>query len=343
MNKTKILDKAKLIEFLEGLRSDFEIVAPLCEDGGLLFGELDSAKLDINFTGRPLIPPKEYLFPQQERLFTFNAKERGEIEIETHLDKIKRVIWGVRPCDLYGIKTLDTIFLSDYIDNYYQARRENTTLMGLNCNEPCETGFCSSLQTGPFATSAFDLLFTDLGNSFLVEIGSKAGKELVERSANLFTGTSDEDKRKANELEEKCKQSFKRSVDVEMVNNRLAKVWDNTLWAEESETCILCGGCNFVCPTCHCFNIEDIAGEQQQSSTRIRYWDSCQLGGFTQMAAENTRRTQAERLRQRIYHKFSYIPAKYEGAIGCTGCGRCIEVCPGEIDIMNILGRVTKK
>lgn len=341
MKAMKILDKTKLSEFLEGLRSDFKVMAPLQEGKDLLFGEFGSSKLAVNFTGRPIIPPKEYLFPQQERLFTFMDEESGGIEVKAHLNEEKQIIWGIRPCDLCGIKTLDSIFLSDYVDSYYQARRENTILIGLNCNQPCETGFCNSLQTGPFAKDSFDLLFTDLANRFLVEIGSKAGEELVRRRANLFNEASDEDKREANRLEEKSKQSFKHSVDVKRVDSKLAKAWDDSLWAEESETCILCGGCNFVCPTCHCFNIED--KKMGRDSERVRYWDSCQLGGFTQMAAENTRQTQAERLRQRIYHKFSYTPAKYDGAVGCTGCGRCIEVCPGEIDIRHILERVIKR
>lgn len=341
MKAMKILDKAKLSQFLEELRSDFKVIAPLQERQDLLFGEIDSSKLAANFTGKPIIPPKEYLFPQQEKLFTFIPEESGGVEVKAHLNVERLIIWGIRPCDLRGIRTLDSIFLSNYVDTYYQTRRGNTILMGLNCNEPGETCFCNSMQTGPFAKDSFDLLFTDLANSFLVEIGSKAGEELVGRRANLFTEAADEDKRKANMLEEKSKQSFKRSIDVKKVDNKLAKAWGDILWAEESDSCILCGGCNFVCPTCHCFNIEDKKGGRD--SERVRYWDSCQLGGFTQMAAENTRQTQAERLRQRIYHKLSYIPAKYDGAIGCTGCGRCIEVCPGRIDITHILDRVIKR
>jgi ferredoxin len=176
-----------------------------------------------------------------------------------------------------------------------------------------------------------------------VDIGSEAGRKLVEKRGNLFTGASDGERGKAKELEERSKQAFNLHFNPEAVAGKLAKVWDDALWTEESDTCILCGGCNFVCPTCHCFNVEDVPTEQQQVFTRERYWDSCQLGGFTQMAAENTRRTQAERLRQRIFHKFVYIPAKYNGALGCTGCGRCIEVCPAEISITHILERVMKR
>jgi len=341
MKAMKTLDKTELSKFLEGLRADFRVITPLQEGEDLLFGEFDSSKLAVNFTGRPIIPPKEYLFPQQERLFTFTAEEGDRVEVKAYLNEEKQVIWGIRPCDLCGIKTLDSIFLSNYVDTYYQARRENTILMGLNCNQACETGFCNSLQTGPFAKDSFDLLFTDLANRYLVEVGSKAGEAMIARRANLFTEASDEDKGEANRLEEKSKQGFKPLFDMKGVDNKLAQAWDDRLWAEESDSCILCGGCNFVCPTCHCFNIED--NKAGRESERIRYWDSCQLGGFTQMAAENTRQTQGERLRQRIYHKFSYTPAKYDGAIGCSGCGRCIEVCPSNIDITHILERVIKR
>ncbi len=104
---------------------------------------------------------------------------------------------------------------------------------------------------------------------------------------------------------------------MEKVEAKIAGASSNPVWAEEAAKCILCGGCNWVCPTCYCFNIEDVtSGDKTQ---RVRYWDSCQLGGFTQMVAMNSRATQAERLRQRIYQKFSYNPDKYGGEIGCTG------------------------
>ena len=34
----------------------------------------------------------------------------------------------------------------------------------------------------------------------------------------------------------------------------------------------------------------------------------------------------------------NYYPEKYEGAIACTGCGRCIRYCPVSVDISEIVG-----
>jgi ferredoxin len=341
MNEIKIIDKAKLVGLLEVWNKDYEVVVPAIESGNLIFSNLEDVEIATTFEGRPIVNPKEYMFPQREKIFTFDTTDKANIGVEPHYNERKRIIWGIRPCDLKGIETLDTIFLSNYVDSYYEVRRKNTILIGLNCIKPCDTCFCNSCNAGPFAKSGFDILFTDLGNKYLVQIGSKAGEELVCKVSELFKPASTADTDKAAALEKASLKAFKRSVSPD-AKKKLPDTWGSPLWQEESATCILCGGCNFVCPTCHCFNIEDIASGKQ-SSTRVRYWDSCQFGGFTQMAAENTRRTQSERLRQRIFHKYVYTPDKYNGAIGCTGCGRCIEVCPAEIDITHILGRVTAK
>jgi len=342
MKEMRIIKKDKLAEFLDILGNDFEVIVPTIEKGDLAFGRMGSVKMETGFKGRPLISPKEYFFPQREKIFTFDAKDSKNVDIQEHTSISKRAIWGLRPCDLYGIKTLDTIFLSNYVDTYYKARRDNAVIMGLNCNEPCDTCFCDSWNTGPFAREAFDLLFTDLGDKYLVNVGSKKGEKVASKGSKLFGPATDADKAKAGDLEKKSKKAFTRSVRSADVKKKLPGSWDDKLWTEEALPCILCGGCNFVCPTCHCFNIEDIV-EGDDVSIRIRYWDSCQLGGFTQMAAENTREHQSERLRQRIFHKCVYTADKYNGVPGCTGCGRCIEVCPAEIDITHILGRVTSK
>ena len=47
------------------------------------------------------------------------------------------------------------------------------------------------------------------------------------------------------------------------------------------------------------------------------------------------------RVRNRIYHKFSYIP-KNSTFFGCVGCGRCITDCPVNIDIIEIINNARK-
>jgi len=336
------LEKSSLIDLFRSLNEDFEVMVPTIENGNLLFGNLNECQPASDFKGSTSLSPKEFLFPQREKTLTFNTADTSNIKIDTHFDETKRIIWGIRPCDLKGIKTLDTIFSFNYVDPYYETRRKNTILMGLNCNEPCDYGFCDSCQSGPFANGDYDILFTDLGSNYLVNIGSKAGEQAISKSLKLFKQSTAADQDKAKDLEKASRKAFKNTTAISMAQEKLPQFWDDVLWEQESVNCLLCGGCNFVCPTCHCYNIEDIACDKQ-ISTRIKYWDSCQLAGFTQMAAENTRSTQAERLRQRIFHKIVYTSDQYKGVPGCTGCGRCIEVCPAEIDITHIIRRISTK
>ena len=340
---TKILNKAKLEKFLEGLRPQYKVVAPLQQGKEIAFSDLDLSQLTIGYSGRTRFSPKEYLFPESEALFTFEISgQEGTIIINEHLNETKTVIWGIRPCDLAGIKVLDAVFLSDAIDPYYQARRTNTLLLGLNCNQAEKTCFCNSLAAGPFAHEGFDLVFTDLGDEFLVEIGSQAGETLIKQDADLFSDATSKQEEKAKLLEEKSKSSFMTSLDIKKLEAKLPAVFNSPIWDEQASKCKVCGTCCIVCPTCHCFNIEDLT-RSKKVVQRMRYWDCCQFSGFTQMAAYNSRASQGERWRQKIYHKFSYMPDKYNGLIGCTGCGRCIDLCQGSIDIVEVLGRVVNE
>ena len=336
----KVLAKTKLAAFLEGMRADHKVVAPLRQGAEVQFGELDSDQLAAGYSGRTRYSAKECVFPESEVLLTFGMPPAGEVSIAEHPYETPTVLWGIRPCDVAGIQVLDAVFQSAPADAYYQARRDNTLLLALNCNEVGKTCFCASLDTGPTARGGFDLVFTDLGEEFLVEVGSGAGEALLDEQPDLFVEATESQREKARDLRERAEATFSTLFDVETVRAGLADSYDEPVWEEQAAKCTLCGTCCVVCPACHCFNVEDIR-KSRKVVERVRYWDACQFSGFTRMATSNSRPTQGERWRQKIYDKFVYMPARYEGTLGCTGCGRCLELCQGSINIVDVLTKVT--
>jgi ferredoxin len=100
---------------------------------------------------------------------------------------------------------------------------------------------------------------------------------------------------------------------------------------EQSLRCIGCGACAFVCPTCACFDFQD--EHNSHKGVRLRLWDSCGFSLFTlHTSGHNPREMQSHRWRQRIMHKFAYMPEQLK-VVGCEGCGRCSRACPVDMNI----------
>ena len=121
--------------------------------------------------------------------------------------------------------------------------------------------------------------------------------------------------------------------------------FESPFWVELSERCISCRICAYVCPTCRCFDLRDEAlpsGNGQQQYERVRCWDSCTGEAYRRIAGgHNPREVKADRLRNRFFCKFNYYPAQY-GPTACTGCGRCIDACPVNIDIVEVLNHLAE-
>jgi ferredoxin len=121
--------------------------------------------------------------------------------------------------------------------------------------------------------------------------------------------------------------------EPEGIRDKLYDLFESDFWAEIQQSCLGCGVCTFLCPTCHCFDIVD----EVQRSERVRSWDTCMFRIYSQEASgHNPRPTNVERTRQRIMHKYAYFLDLFH-EIGCTGCGRCVRYCPVDLDIRHIV------
>lgn len=269
---------------------------------------------------------KAAVFPKAEVLFSYE-KVNGKVNLtDFDPDTVpETVLWKVHPCDAAGFKPLSSIFNWDSADKLHNAHLVKTSVVSFSCARADESCFCTSVNGGPGNTSGSDIQLTILPDGgAIVEILTVKGEALEALAPALF-----EEDRGAEK--EKYLVNLPATFNLEEVNAKLNKAFNSTVWKEQSERCIGCGACAFVCPTCACFDIqEDAHGSRGR---RIRCWDACGFALFTvHTSGHNPREHQSQRWRQRILHKFSYMPDRLS-VVGCTGCGRCSRACPVDMNI----------
>ncbi|EMR72949.1 4Fe-4S dicluster domain protein [Thermoplasmatales archaeon SCGC AB-539-N05] len=332
-----ILAKKKLTEFIKKIQSDYTIFAPTTSDNIILYKQIKNpSEIYLDFVNSK-VPPKSLLFKQTETLFKFKKGVKAEIN-PIDFPNSKSVIFGIRPCDAKSFSILDHVFKDDSIDPYYVTKRKNTTLIGLSCTQPDVNCFCTSMNGGPTNSDDVDILLTDIGEKYFVEINNEKGKTLINKAKNLFSKATTNDKKKKQQVEKKSNDLITRNMKTEGVKEKLDKIFENNIWKKISMKCLSCGICTYQCPTCHCFDIQDES--TLTDGARIRVWDTCMNPEYTLHASgHNPRPARMNRTRNRVYHKFNYYPKNYN-VIACVGCGRCINDCPVNIDIIDIIDQV---
>ena len=331
-----ILNKDHLSFWLRQLKASRDLIAPVRDvSGDIVLAEL--AKMhETALDGPALLPsPKEFLLPQMEPLFCYS--EEG---VEESYNRRPRVLFGIRPCDLSAIRILDTFYLGEPRDPYYESRRARTVLIAIACNQPDPTCFCLGLGTGPFLKTGFDLQLTDLGDRFLVETGSESGASLIKSYAHIFSEPQTADLDDLYEARLAAQSRFEKRVNLEQVRKRIqAGAVSRAFWESVAERCFECGGCVYNCPVCTCFNVLD-RPTSPAAGKRMRLWDTCMFKGFTRMAGDVVpAQAKVNRTQRWFHHKLIHWPDRF-GTFGCVGCGRCAVSCPGKIDMATVVLRI---
>jgi ferredoxin len=218
-------------------------------------------------------------------------------------------------------------------DPYWKDKYDGSLVFCLACNQPRSTCFCNWFGGGPHSGEGCDIFVVDIGDAYLMEPKSEKGKTFMEKVAGLGEASA-KDTKKAGERASRARVMMGEAQDLGRLNDKLKEIFHDDFWEQVSAKCVNCGACAFVCSTCHCFDVQD-EGKGGRGK-RIRIWDSCMFPIFTKEASgHNPRPLSKDRFRQRVMHKYSYFVDNY-GEPLCTGCGRCVAVCPVSVDIREV-------
>ncbi|MCP4652713.1 MAG: hypothetical protein GY858_04945 [Candidatus Omnitrophica bacterium] len=332
----KTINKNQINSLLKEVEKEYKAFAPIKgPEGDVLFkllcdGEVALGSEDV------VISPKDIFFPQWETMFKFK-----DGQIEETCESAPVFLFGIRPCDLKGLLFADEFFKRDIEDKYYLSKIEGRFIVTIGCIKPPrkDACFCTSTDSGPFAKDGYDLQLVDVGESYLIEVGSKKGEEFIAKHAKFFTD-SDADTAKTKEDAAKAvelKVDFKKALDL-MADDKFTP---QEIYERIGERCLYCGGCLYTCPTCTCFNVFDNATDGK--GERVRNWDGCILSGYTREASGHNPRTEKWiRAARRYEHKLKH-DCKVTEKSGCTGCGRCLSSCPVNIGMSKFIQEITEK
>ena len=252
----------------------------------------------------------------------------------------ERLVAGIKACDIKALQLLDRALINDdFIDPAYAHWRSHTTIISSDCTSIHSTCHCTMTGGVPYAKAGFDLNLSRINSEYLITAGSDKGRtlmRLIQESMNY---------RKSNpEIREKVERQ-RASIKEELENKNgnlphsalsesIRQVPPN-LWESASEGCVGCGGCTNICPTCYCLILNDESTKKR--FIKERSYDSCQLAGYATVAGGGTPRpSMTQRFRNRYLCKLQLMERNFD-IFGCTGCGRCIEVCPAGIDIRKVV------
>lgn len=281
---------------------------------------------------RFLTPSRELLWRATRSAEGFLVEEGPEVADPEGQGRLAFI--GVRSCDLRAMQIQDLVFATNAVpDPRYASRRADALIIAVNCTEPGGTCFCTSMGTGPRVGAGFDLALTEMidgGHRFLVEVGTRAGEEIMASVASRPAGT--DELRDAHALVESAADRMGRALDTGGLRELMAETLQHPQWDRVAERCLSCGNCTLVCPTCFCSTVEDATDLSGEHAERWRRWDSCFTLDFSFLHGGSVRTSTKSRYRQWLTHKLGTWHDQF-GTSGCVGCGRCITWCPVGIDL----------
>lgn len=326
----RFISNEGVIEFAKHLMGRYRLWAPVGHEGSFVFSEVDHPDLIRMDYTTTLLPPKTAFLPTKEILLRMDVETFESPSMDRPNKPI--AILGVHPCDLHGLARLDLAMREEPADAAYGRARRHALIIGLACVRRCRPeAFCDDMQVHQPAGST-DLFLTPVEGGYWVELTSDASVKIA-ADCGLFERPTEKQKTSFDHSRKQIERGFgSRRVNLKTLADNLEKTYADVYWEKLAERCFSCGACTAVCPTCVCFDVQDVLSNGCRTAERCRGWDSCLLKDFAAVAGgENFRPQRFQRLRHRMLRQGSYLAKRFNLPSFCVGCGRCPFVCLGKI------------
>lgn len=325
-----LLTKKAADEIFSQWVKKYDVFAPMVMKGEGCFSDQDvirygkpSSLDEIEWDKKSEYSFKETLLAINETIFYFTENQTTVPE-----GPKKDLLIFLKACDLNALKRLDQIYLDNTFGDFYYARiREKAKFVLMGCDSSCESGFCVTMGTNK--AENYDLSLKVQGDAVYADVKNEQFAEVTAAGMGCeYTPASVTEN--------------KEQVTLPKHPETVGK--DAPIWKEYGARCINCGRCNFACPTCTCFTMQDIFySDNANAGERRRVWASCQVDDFDTIAGGiKFRKDNADRVRYKVLHKVSDFGKRF-GYSMCVGCGRCIDICPEYISYTTLLTRLAKE
>lgn len=339
-----LISQENLLKSIVNINQDFPVVMPVEGEKKYLLKYFEKQSWEIDLWSFAAIrtpqPLKSYYYPATQKVAVYPLEKKEEDQF------VPLVIIGSKACDIHALQIIDKVYAQgDYTDPYYTKARKEYILITTDCLEAGEFCYCTLMNNQPYPVKDFAMNISSLNGNYLIEVGSDKGKMTLEKYFRGYKKAHESQikqrNKKRKEIEEAVQEKNKEFIYYRSHQESIEKHLKSPEWADLCKTCVECGTCTQICPTCYCFLLFDFPVEDKFE--RIKVWDSCFFAGYSRMAGGLTPRLSlSERFKNRFYHKFDSFVTNF-GIEACTGCGRCVEGCMGKIDLRRVLHELEKR
>lgn len=304
------------------LLSSLDLYAPVESDFSCDYVKLDAETVPeiIYNKPKPATPLKNFFIPIKENVTSITNDNRPV------------VIIGAPNCDVMGLAFLDQIYLDkEYDDPAYGDRRDRSTIISFDCLSIQEHCHCTTYDIEPTGDKYSDISAVLSEDQVILSVFTRKGESFIEKLGNVVASNPDEKLLQAlHNQQKKVKELLAKQNNklpgYESTGKLIGASGDKP-WKKYASNCVSCGACSAICPTCSCFLLIDRPGFE-----KVRQLDTCQYPGFERVAGgEDALGQLSDRFKNRYMCKYVWKPMNYE-LKACTGCGRCIESCIGQIN-----------